>query len=477
MKKVELILLLLILILGFVLRLYKIDRPIADWHSWRQADTAAVSRNFIKEGFNPFIPKYDDMSSQANGLENPNRYRFVEFPVYNSLVSAVWLVTGINETYARLVTVFISLGSIAALFFLVRKFSNWQTAALASFFFATIPYNVFYSSTILPAPLMVFSLLVFYLSFANFLENEKSHFWFFASIFFANVAILSWPVALFFMIPPVYLAFQKYGIKFILKPKLIAIAVLSSLPFLVWRIWISRFPEGIPGLNFLLNREGIRFKGAFFRWLISERIGKIILTVTGFPLFILGFLAQPSGKEKFFYYSILLSTLLYFSVFASGNVRHDYYQIPFMIIGSIFLAKGILTLIKSPLVFNKIIVLSTVIPLILLMYAFGYYEIRGYYWVNHPEIVEAGKAADKLLPMNARVITPYGGDTAFLYQTNRYGYPLFDGNFEKYLKNGANYFISVDPKDQTIKKLEQKCPVISKTDQFIIVEISEGCVK
>src|SRR5438309_12010707 len=98
MKKFEIFALALVLCIALFCRLYKISRPIADWHSWRQADTAAVSRNFIKEGFNPFIPKYDDMSTQANGLDNPQRYRFVEFPIYNSLVALVWNFTGINET-------------------------------------------------------------------------------------------------------------------------------------------------------------------------------------------------------------------------------------------------------------------------------------------------------------------------------------------------------------------------------------------
>ena len=47
--KVEYLLLSLIILIGFVARVYKLDSPIADWHSWRQADTAAVTRNFIKE--------------------------------------------------------------------------------------------------------------------------------------------------------------------------------------------------------------------------------------------------------------------------------------------------------------------------------------------------------------------------------------------------------------------------------------------
>jgi len=45
----------LVMVLALVLRLYKIDIPLADHHSWRQADTAAVARNFVKENFDFFI--------------------------------------------------------------------------------------------------------------------------------------------------------------------------------------------------------------------------------------------------------------------------------------------------------------------------------------------------------------------------------------------------------------------------------------
>src|SRR5581483_12450551 len=75
--------LLAILIGAFVVRLYRLNNPIADWHSWRQADTSAVSRNFVKHGYDILHPRYDDLSNVQSGYDNPNGYRFVEFPVYN----------------------------------------------------------------------------------------------------------------------------------------------------------------------------------------------------------------------------------------------------------------------------------------------------------------------------------------------------------------------------------------------------------
>src|SRR3989344_980789 len=108
----------LIVVIGFAARLYKIDTPLADWHSWRQADTAAVSRNFYKDGYNPLMPKYDDMSGVAESPNpNPRRLRFVEFPIYNSIVYLAYLLNGeVDIKLARLVSIIFSLGSISLIY-------------------------------------------------------------------------------------------------------------------------------------------------------------------------------------------------------------------------------------------------------------------------------------------------------------------------------------------------------------------------
>ncbi|MBI3443618.1 glycosyltransferase family 39 protein [Candidatus Woesebacteria bacterium] len=477
MKRFEIFLLAAILIVALVVRLYEIKRPLADWHSWRQADTAAVARNFIKDGYNPFIPRYDDMSSQANGLDNPNRYRFVEFPIYNSLVAALWSVLGISVTSARLVTVAITLGSTALLYLLTKHFSGTKTAFLAAFFFATIPYNVFYSSTILPGPLMVFAVLGMYYTFTRWLASTRNWSWPVASVLFANLAILSWPIALFFTIPLLYLAWEKYGTSLYRRSDLIVFAILSLLPFLAWRLWMTRFPEGIPNWQFLLNEGGIRFKGAFFRWLITERIAGLILASTGFVLFIIGLTRKSEYREKLFYLSWLLAVALYFTVMASGNIRHDYYQVPFVPIAAIYMAKGVRFLTNLPRAhFNKVIGLPLALFLIVLMYAFGFYQVRGFYWTNKPQIVKAGQAADMILPKDAIVIAPYNGDAAFLYQTNRRGYPIVDRPLEVMIESGAKYLVSVDVGDPGIQNLVRNCSPIQTSSDYVIIEMFIECI-
>ena len=121
--KNEYFLLSVIVILGLFVRLYRIDNPIADWHSWRQADTAAVTRNFVRSGINMLYPTYDDVSSIQTGIDNPTGIRMVEFPAYNAIHAVLFKNFEVFtiEKWGRLITVFISLITAIFCFFWERN--------------------------------------------------------------------------------------------------------------------------------------------------------------------------------------------------------------------------------------------------------------------------------------------------------------------------------------------------------------------
>jgi hypothetical protein len=114
--------------------------------------------------------------------------------------------------------------------------------------------------------------------------------------------------------------------------------------------------------------------------------------------------------------------------------------------------------------------ISVALALVLLMLAFGWYEVKGYYNINHPEIVEAGKAVDRLLPKDAIVIAPYDNDSAFLYQTNRHGFTYGGDKIEKYIAEGATHLVSVNFDDATNFWM-QKCDIVVKTASYVIVDL------
>jgi len=311
----ENIILFLIIILAFGLRLYKINNPIADWHSWRQADTAAVSRNFIKYGFSPFYPRFDDLSSTPSGRENPQGWRFVEFPIFNLIHAGFFKLIGIFnlDIWGRLTAVIASLFSLFFLHLIVAKFWGKKTGLFSAFFFAVLPFNIFYSRAILPEPLMAaFSLGAIYF-FAKFIDKNKRLDWI-ISLLLGILALLTKPYAVFIIALPIaYLTINKFwkNRKDKKETKKIIIsaflyAILVFVPLLLWRIWMKQFPEGIPFNQWLFNAGKMRLKLVWWRWLFYERIGKLILG--GWGIFFLALVLMSKKKEyadRFFYSFIL----------------------------------------------------------------------------------------------------------------------------------------------------------------------------
>lgn len=462
----------LILFIAFLVRLYRIDAPIADWHSWRQVDTAAVTRNFIKEGFNPLIPKFDDMSGISESpIPNPNRFRFVEFPIYNIAVYPFYLLFGINEIYHRLVSVFFSLGSIIFLFLITARYTSKIVGLLASLIFALLPFNIFFSRTVLPEPTFIFfSLGMVYFVDRWIYENKSKYLA--LGLLFTVTAFLLKPWAIFFGLPLVYSVYRKQGKIWPIEKRFLIFTFFSLLPFTLWRLWILQHPEGIPASSWLYNGDGIRFRPAFWRWIISERIGREILGVSGAILFTIGFVIK--AEKNYFLHFWLLSNFLFFAIFATGNVRHDYYQIMFVPIASIFVSLGFKYLITG---FSNFIprFWTIILALILLptMFYFTWLEVKDLYRINNPSIIKAGKKADEILPKTAIVVAPYNGDTAFLYQINRPGFPFTPLPLTELIsKYGVTHYVST-ARDHETEWVIRHFDVLVDTEEFVIVDLTK----
>ena len=481
--------LLIIIILALVVRHYKISEPLADWHSWRQADTSAVTRNFVRYGLNLFYPRYDDLSSIASGIPNPQGYRFVEFPLYSFFaVLTDKLFPGYNVEYSgRLTSIFASIGTLIFLYFLVKKYLGVRVGMLTAGFFALLPYNIFWSRTILPEPTLVFLTTAMLYTFDKWVETSKWKYWV-ISVIFAVLSLLVKFTAAFFVIPMLYLAWNKWKFKTFTNIWLYIYAILTVLPFIAWRIHISKYPEGVPAYQWLFNGNGIRFKGAWFWWLFSERIGHLILGTWGVGLFLLGMIRQVknkiTGTNIWFFHYWLTGLIIYLIVFATGNVQHDYYQIILVPILCIFLAIGTdFLLIKSDL-FHQFFSKLVLIIWIVFMLMFGWYQARDFFNINHPEIVEAGREFDRVISNNkVLVIAPYGGDTAFLYQTGRRGWPLMEGTIDEMIAKGAHYYISTNFDDTTNKIMQMalnnqlgkdqihQFKIIKQTPSYVIIQL------
>lgn len=487
----------LIVIIGLVLRLYQFSTPLADWHSFRQADTASVAREFLKQGLNLLEPKYHDLSNIQSGKENPQGFRMVELPVISALVMLLQpVIPGLelHQVY-RLVNILFSLGIIVLLYTLTAMLDDRKVGLIAASGFAFLPFAVYYSRTTLPEIPLVFLVLLSMFSFMRYI-NQQRVWWLVGFGVTFSLALLLKPTAIFFIPPLIAYALLKLPLHLRIVVPWMLTMFFSVMPLLLWRVWILNFPEGIPASDWLLNGNNIRLKPAFFRWLFAERLAKLILGYYGIVLLVMGYMYAVKGLSRrltpadylkritvivrrlghaetlthasmtqVFYFVWTLGMLLYLIVIASGNVQHDYYQIILLPLICIMVARGIMFFLDQHTLTGVALMLICVVSMI----GFSWYEVKGYFNINNWAMVRAGQAVDRLTPEDALVIAPYMGDTAFLYQTNRRGWPIgFD--IEDKISKGASYYVSTSLDDEA-RELSARYQVVEQTDEYILIHL------
>jgi hypothetical protein len=475
----EFLILGLIVLVAFVVRLYRLNYPVADWHSWRQADTASVTREYVKHGIDILHPTYHDLSTIPNNMDNSARgYRMVEFPFINATIAFVLRSLPFLPLVgtSRFFSILASLGTLVSLYFLVRRLSGKRVALLSALVFAVLPYSIFYSRVILPEPYMLFFSTFSLFTFSEWLHTKKIK-WIVASGLGLALGLLLKPFVAF--LAPAFLgllitAFPSVSKlkKFILSRNtiiLLTFVALSFVPLFFWRRWISQYPEGIPASAWLFNSNGIRFRPAWFRWLGYERLIKLFLGYIGILLLPLAFL--KISREKFFYLSWWLGIGLYFSVIATGNVHHDYYQNLMTPILCITVALGAWQLFSLTKKFSDQRIAYSVMAFVLVgMQFFAWQQVKGYFNVNHWEYVDVGEFVDKNTPADAKIIAPALGDTQFLFQTNRTGWPI-GTLIEEKIRQGATHYVTTTYDDEA-RELEKKYTVIEKNDKFLLLSLN-----
>lgn len=459
------------LTMAVIVRTYRLDAPLADWHSWRQADTAAVARNFVKDDFNLLYPQSDSLLAlNETQIPNPNRYFINEFPLYNASVALLYQQFGINHIYGRIVSITMSAIGLLFLLLLCMKLFAFKVVVVTGIFYALNPYNIFYGRVFMPDPSFVaLSITALYLC-VRYVESKKiSHGLLMAASY--ALAMLVKPYAIFMGIPILYWIVTNWGVERTFRNKQsYALAAISFVPLILWRIHFTMHPEGSFASSWLMNGDGIRFKGSFFRWIIFDRFNRLIFATGGFALFVAGMFRSLTNKKSMLMFVWLSSVLLYITVFAKGNVNHDYYQLPIMPVGSILIALGFWWLVDSARGgLARIVSLLLASSLIATSFAFGWFEVRGFFNINNPVIIEAGRRIDEITPPDALVVAVYGGDPAFLYQTNRHGWPI-GGDIDRYIREGADYYVTTSFDDE-FATLKQKYALIEQTDAYAIIRL------
>jgi hypothetical protein len=466
-----------VVLLGAALiRTYRLSAPLGDWHSWRQADTASVTREYVKQGIDLLHPQYHDVSNIPSGLSNPQGWRMVEFPIINAAIAQVllWFPSWSLVVTSRVFSIVASLVGMLALYGALRRLSGRLVALTTLGLLAFLPFYVYYSRVILPEPFLVMFLLMSLWMWTNwvlatkqarptFMTMTAADGWLVGTGVSFALALLLKPMALFYL--PVFATIAWRGRWSPSRVgKAVVVVLLSCLPLYWWRHWITQYPAGIPASSWLFNSNHIRLRPSWWHWLFADRIGRQMFGFWGAPFLLVGLLPAPV-----LVLSALGSTFAYLVVIATGNVQHDYYQVLIFPLLALAAAHGIVWVWRPAKGLARLSALAALSFVGMMMLSMSWFELRGNFNVNNPAMVTAGAAVDRLTPPNALVIAPYGGDTAFLFQTNRRGWPIGYDIADK-IARGAQFYVTLSQDDEA-NALMKQYPVLEKTKEYIILDL------
>lgn len=465
-----------IVVVGVLLRLYQIAAPLADYHSWRQADTAAVSRNFARDGIDMLHPRYDDLSNVQSGQENPFGYRMVEFPLYNAAIALLYNTapTGAPiEVYGRIVSV-IAWATIAVMMYFLLLWEVGIVAAItATLVFTTMPFMVFFTRVVLPETTAL--AFAFGSLFTLYVARDKNRFAYatyvlVSSALFAGSLLIK-PTTLFFGLPLLYLFIRKHRIAFLKKPSFYLYFLLAAIPLILWRFWITQYPEGIPVSSWLFTSvntsEGVQsvfFRPSFFRWILFERINNIILGGYLTAFFILGTIAKP---KKWFMHYLLTSSILYIFTFQGGNLQHEYYQTLILPTLCMFIGIGVSFLFVHKQIIIPAFTAVLTIAIWGMSFLFSYYTVKNYY-VYSEDIPHIANIVKTLTSPTDLIVTDTLGDTTLLYAMDRRGAPAVYKDLTELKGQGYTYFVT-QKKDviEEIKKTKVH-KLVFENDKFAL---------
>ncbi len=412
--------------------------PIDEPHSWRQCDTANYALAFHQEGINLLRPSVCWMGGYKTLV--------MEFPLPEALMAWMYNSFGCHLYLARLVTLLFFAGSALYLYLIVRHALYERLALIATSVYVVLPLSLFYSRAVHVDFFAVFfsHAMTYHLLRAS---ERTSYGHGMAGLIAGTLAFLiKAPYAVYFALPLLALAVGRQGFRRVL---FLAIGLgVPVLAFLAWRGYAEAIngaaPEWgfIPGYIKFVKMSGWYYGPPAMRFDLSvwgtllARLKSDVAAGAGFWLLVggvsLSFAALLKNRSRgdLFLVSWLLGVLLYVAIFLNLNFIHDYYQIPLLAIGSIFI--GIAIELPIRLFRHRGVRFAWIVSLLLYaltaLNSFTYAE--GNYFKLDTIRIEAGRIIDRHTPTGALIIAAPDiqtdcRDPRLLYRAKRNGWSIY----------------------------------------------------
>jgi len=491
---------LLLLAVTLLVRLYHLDAPLFDYHTFRQTETASIAKNFYLNGYRILHPQLNDAGPLPVDVAS-------EFPVYSYLVALLYGVFGLHELLGRLLSVAFAGGTAVLLYRLLVRLENREVAFYATLFFALSPYGIYFTRTFMPESSMLFFSIAALLTFQRWLERGRLLEFGLASAAAALMILAKLP-AIHVGVPILFLAIRWYGWRVLFQFRLWAYAAIALVPAVGWYMhaWqlghtttvsFAVFSAASPAGWMLVFDPG--FYSLIADWLIRN-----VLTIPGLGLAALGIVGLTQSEQRGFYLSWLSAVAIYFVVGASGLVQNDYYVLPAVLslaplvgVGARLVrgasttiaarGLGVWNVATSPPVSGRHKMVKLAGPaatLLIFGLLFWQSAVRlGPLYSLATQTMAAGNAVDRLLPQDATVVAAGAGVPEVLYAAKRHGWVLFRDKFSlaavsDLSRKGAAYFLTIDREWMLARSdfldVVRRYPVAAATQDFLLLKLASS---
>jgi 4-amino-4-deoxy-L-arabinose transferase-like glycosyltransferase len=462
-----------------------------DANPWKQAEIAAIARNFYENGFKIFYPQIDWGGASDGYVESG-------FQIYPFIVALLYKLFGVYDWIGRVLSLGFSVGSTILIFRFTHKIIDYRTAVWASLFFVISPLNIHFSRAFMPTSMLVCCSIASIHYFNEWVNNGRWYS-FLLSVFATALAVLIKLPFLYLGIPLLYLAVRRYERNTFVQWQMWLFAILVIFPSIAWYYHARQlFLE--THLTFGIWGEGTSKFGNIDYWLdidfyktMASKLINDILPFGGLALAVIGVSLRLARRNYVVvWWSIAFG--IYIMLVAEGHKVHYYYQVPLVPMLSILMAQGISYLWGKDLfrdsflkdrVSSKLILAVLCIVMLLTSLA----RVKDYQYFD-PERLEYGKRIEQLTEKGSLIII--GGwnkgshlkvqfpcrDPIDLYHSHRRGWEIDLDEWSISLidslkQQGARYFatfypMGLDKNKAFAERMKNKYSEIEATDRWVI---------
>ncbi|MDA0692222.1 MAG: glycosyltransferase family 39 protein [Nitrospinae bacterium] len=449
--------LLYIFLVALAFRLWGVTNPLLDFHSWRQTLTATIAQNFYLEEMNLLQPA-------TNWV---HEYYEFEFQVYPYLVALLYKIFGFHDILGRVVSIAFSLGTVGMLYLLGKRYYDPATGLVAAAIFSILPMSVFYTRAFMPESAMLFFSVAMLYSFTRWLDTGTWRDFFLASLFTTLTFLIKLPT-LYMGGPLLFLAWLKFGKTIFAQYKLYLFVLLILAPPLLWYSHMADLHaqahqgESIWLGNDKLANQGILFDYKFYKLIFWTRLVEKMFAFTAFPFLVLGMLSKTERKEQYLFHVWFFSVCAYFLIVAVGNQVHEYYQLPIIPVGSVFVGIFLAKFFKAhpnPGAWKRDIKVGLVLLMIVFIPIHSIYKLNKRLNFNR-DYMTIGEVIKENSGENDRILLQDVGANRpqTFYYSDRKGWTLgyrqnlSPKDIDQYIANGAAYYAMAKIDLETVNK-------------------------